>query len=322
MSSQQPAPSAPLAPTSLPTRAFLDWPVLTNPADWSGNVALIGVARSESYHGEPIPNDQANAPDAIRLQSYQFQDGADHWDFDLDCTLSELKAVKAMDCGNITYEGRAYEPFALWQQQIFEQLWRNNTQIFMLGGDHGVTIPALQALHVLGEPVHIVHIDAHLDWRDEKEGVKGGYSSPFRRGSEMPWISGMTQIGLRGTGSARRPEVEAALAWGSELIPAAEVHAKGLEALLARLPKGRKVYLSVDADGLDPSHMPAVLGPAPGGLYTEQVKAIIQQLARENDLVGMDMVEIAPSVDYANQITSITAGRLILNALGATWKDR
>ncbi|CAM3733878.1 arginase family protein [Parendozoicomonas haliclonae] len=314
-----------LAPTSQPVRCFLDWPVITDPQQWEGNVALIGVQQSEPYPADPQPSDQATAPDAVRLQSYQFCDGPDQWDFDINTTLSSLTAMKPFDCGNINFDSRKpdqYPAFAEHQVALLEKLWRSKTQVIMLGGDHGVTTPALQALNVIGEPVHVVHIDAHLDWREEKEGVKGGYSSPLRRASEMPWISHITQIGMRGTGSARRKEMEDAVAWGADIIPALDVHMEGVKAICDRLPKGRKVYLTIDADGLDASHMPGVLAPQPGGLYKEQVAVMIQHLAKHNDLVGMDIVEIAPSFDFKNAITCITAGRLIINALGATWKDR
>ncbi|RVD44690.1 MAG: hypothetical protein EOS54_16825 [Mesorhizobium sp.] len=62
--------------------------------------------------------------------------------------------------------------------------------------------------------------------------------------------------------------------------------------------------------------MPAVLGPTPGGLRVEQVLPIIRSLAKEG-LVGMDLVEVAPSIDLSNAITSITAGRLMVNAMVA-----
>ena len=314
-----------LSATGMPVRQFLDWPIVTNPEEWNGgNVALIGVLQSEPYPADPAPFPTAFAPDAIRMQSYQFCDGPDQWDFDIGTTMSSLTAMKPMDLGNINHSGKSedYADFAAYQTAIFEKLWRNNTQVFMLGGDHGVTTPALQALNVFNEPVHIVHIDAHIDWREEKEGVKGGYSSPLRRASEMPWISGMTQIGMRGTGSARREEFEAATAWGADIIPAQEVHDKGIEATLARLPKDQLVYMTIDADGLDAAHAPGVLAPQPGGIYKEQAQRIIQHIAKYNKLVGLDMVEVAPEFDQKNAITCITAGRLLINAMGATWKDK
>jgi agmatinase len=198
-------------------------------------------------------------------------------------------------------------------------LWRQGAQLVVLGGDHGVTIPILDALDALGEPVHVLHIDAHLDWREDVRGVRRGYSSPLRWASTRPEVSGMTQIGLRAIGSARRGEVEAARAYGSRLIEAERIHAEGIEPVLATLPEGRPVYLTIDADGLDPSEMPAVMAPTPGGLYFRQVAPLLREVARRHRIVGMDLVEVAPSFDFANGLTCITAGRLILNVLAASW---
>ncbi len=147
--------------------------------------------------------------------------------------------------------------------------------------------------------------------------MRRGYSSPLRWASQKPWISGMTQIGLRATGSARRGEVEAARRFGSRLFTAAEVHRDGIAAVLAAVPADRPLYVTIDADGLDPTVMPGVMAPAPGGLYYEQVAPLVAELARRQPVVGMDIVEIAPSYDAANGITCITAGRLVVNLVGA-----
>ncbi len=191
-----------------------------------------------------------------------------------------------------------------------------------IGGDHGVTIPLLRALEAVGRPVHIIHIDAHLDWRDDVAGVKRGYSSPLRRASELPWIAGMTQIGLRGTGSARRAEVEAARAYGARLVTAGELHERGMGAVIDELPRDTAFFITIDADGLDPACMPGVLAPSPGGVRPEQVKQLLHGAARRGPVVGMDIVEIAPSFDYANHLTAITAGRLFINLIGAVYGER
>jgi agmatinase len=191
--------------------------------------------------------------------------------------------------------------------------------VFVLGGDHGVTIPVLDALDAVGEPVYILHIDAHLDWREEVGGVTRGYSSPLRWASTKPWVAGMTQIGMRSTGSARRGEVEAARNYGSRVFTATEVHARGMAPVLETIPARVPVYVTIDADGMDPTEMPAVMAPAPGGLRFEQVAPLLRAIAIRQRIVGLDIVEIAPHFDHANAITAITAGRLILNALGASW---
>jgi agmatinase len=198
-------------------------------------------------------------------------------------------------------------------------LWKQGTQIFALGGDHGVTIPLLDALDVVGETVHVFHVDAHLDWRVEIDGVARGYSSPLRWASNKQQVTGMTQVGMRQTGSARRPEVEAARAYGSHIFPAEELHEKGWTPVLATIPKGSAVYITIDADGMDPTEMPAVMAPSPGGILYREIAPILRRIARAHRVVGMDMVEVAPSYDSANGITAITAGRLVMNVLGASW---
>jgi agmatinase len=184
-----------------------------------------------------------------------------------------------------------------------------------IGGDHGIPIPIFRAFEGRG-PITLIQVDAHIDWRDEVEGMRDGLSSPIRRASEMPHIGEIFQVGIRAQGSARPEEVEAAAAYGSNLIPAFEVHDGGMDAVLARIPDGGQYYITIDADGLDPSVMPAVEGPAPGGLTFHQVRKLIHGLVRKGRVVGMDIVEITPSIDV-NMISCITAGRLIVNLIGA-----
>jgi agmatinase len=121
---------------------------------------------------------------------------------------------------------------------------------------------------------------------------------------------------LRAQGSGRPEELRAAKAYGSELITAYELHDVGMDAVLARIPDGGNYYLTIDADGLDPSVMPAVAGPAPGGVTFLQARKLIHGLVKKGRVVGMDIVEIQPEKDV-NQISCITAGRLILNLIGS-----
>lgn len=307
-----------LVPTAAPIRSFLDWPVVTDPAQWSADVALFGIQHSEPYAHDPRPNDQARAPDAIRLRSPQISYGREQWDFDLDTALAPL-LPRCVDIGNVAWSGGSYDDYAAGITARARHLWRQGAQIFVLGGDHGVTIPMLDALDAVGETVHVVHIDAHLDWRMDVGGVCRGYSSPLRWASTKPQVTGMTQIGMRQTGSARRPEVEAARTYGSHIFPAHELHEHGWSPVLATIPQGSAVYVTIDADGLDPTEMPAVMAPSPGGILYRELAPMLRRIAREHRVVGMDVVEVAPSYDSANGITAIMAGRLIVNVLGASW---
>jgi agmatinase len=305
--------------TAAPARAFLDWPVVTDPAHWQADIALLGIRHSEPYSGDANPNDQTRAPDAIRGASGQFSDGREHWDFDLGGELASALPARCIDCGNLAWSGGPYDEYARRVSDAARRLWRGGAQLFVLGGDHGVSIPVLDALDVLARPVHIVHVDAHLDWREEVRGVRRGYSSPLRWASTRPQVSGMTQLGMRGTGSARRGELEAARAYGSHIFSAEDFHARGAAPVLATIPDGAPVYITVDADGLDPTEMPGVMAPAPGGLLFRQLAPLLREIARRHQVVGMDLVEVAPSFDYANGLTCIMAGRLLLNVMGSAW---
>jgi agmatinase len=308
-----------LIPTAVPIRGFLDWPVVTDPAMWSADVALLGIQHSEPYAHDARPNDQARAPDAIRLRSAQISYGREQWDFDLDSALGSLLPPRCLDCGNIAWSGDSYDDYAAAITARARHLWRQGAQLCVLGGDHGVTIPILDALDAVGESVHVVHIDAHLDWRADVGGVRRGYSSPLRWASTKAEVSGMTQIGMRQAGSARRAEVEAARAYGSHIFPAHELHAHGWSSVLATIPRGAAVYVTIDADGIDPTEMPGVMAASPGGILYRELAPILRQIAREHRVVGIDVVEVAPSYDSANGMTAIMAGRLIVNVVGASW---
>lgn len=310
-----------MGPAVSPRRGFLGWPLCPDPRDWPERLAaaVIGLPASPPYPGEARLNDQARGPGAIRDQSHQISDGPDHHDFDLGAPLTRLLGdAAAIDAGDCPV---SRDPAADFEADVarLEALFSRARFVAVLGGDHGVTIPVLHALDRLNRQVHLVQIDAHLDWRDEVGGERQGYSSPIRRASELGAITGITQIGLRGTGSARAGEHAAALAHGAHLFPAAGIHARGMGPVIEHLRGRGPFYLTIDADGLDPSVMPGVCAPVPGGLRFEQVAQLIAGLAGPDGtgLVGMDIVELAPGFDLPNAISAITAGRLVLNALGA-----
>ncbi|HET8692003.1 MAG TPA: arginase family protein [Steroidobacteraceae bacterium] len=307
-----------LQPTNQPQRPFLDWPIATEPSGWTAKVALLGIRHSEPYGHDAFPNDQSKAPDAIRARSESFCYNPGHWDFDVGTDLAS-NLPSHVDMGDVAFDGGDYGAYAAAITARARHLWRQGTQLLVIGGDHGVTIPVVDALDAVGEPVHILHIDAHLDWREEVGGVRRGYSSPLQWASKVKAVSGMTQIGLRAIGSARAREVEAARAYGSQLFSAERIHAEGMDPVFATIPKDRPVYVTIDADGLDPSEAPAVMAPTPGGIYFRQLAPLLRAVARQNRIVGMDIVEIAPSYDFTNGLTSVIAGRLILNVLSASW---
>ena len=279
------------------------------------HIAILGLPYGDPYTIDEVTNDQTNAPTAVRRASRRASADIGRWDFDLGGTLFDGKPIRAVDCGDVPGDARDLAGHYHRAERAARLIVKAGALPIVIGGDHGVPIPVLRAFADRG-PITLVQIDAHLDWVDDKKGVREGYSSPIRRASEMDHIGEIFQIGLRCQGSARMEEVEAARAYGSNLITDMELQDSGMDAVLARIPDGGNYYLTIDADGLDPSVMPAVAGPAPGGVTYHQARKLIHGLVAKGRVVGMDIVEITPKRDV-NEITAITAGNLILNMIGA-----
>ena len=190
----------------------------------------------------------------------------------------------------------------------------------VIGGDHSVNIPCINAFDGAGD-IHILQIDAHLDFVDERHGVRYGHGNPMRRAAEKPYVTGLTQIGIRNVSSTARDGYEDARARGSDILSVRQVRELGAKATAARLPKGARVYLTIDIDGFCPSIAPGTGTPSHGGFLYYEVLEILQQVAREHEIVGLDLVEVAPDYDPTGS-TSILAAQLLLNTLGFIFHAR
>lgn len=306
-------------PLTIPSKAahasFLWAPVDTDLDALDAHIAFLGIPYGSAYEPHAISNDQTKAPDAVRAVTDRISRNLERYDFDVGGPIYDGRSIKAVDVGNVPFDIHDRTSHVGRAEAAVRKILKAGAMPITIGGDHAIPIPIFRALEAHG-PVTLVQVDAHIDWRDDVNGVRDGLSSPIRRASEMPHIGDIFQIGIRAQGSGRPEEVEAAHAYGAHIIPAFEVHDSGIEAVLARIPDGGRYYLTIDADGLDPSVMPAVEGPAPGGLTFHQVRKLIHGLVGKGRVLGMDIVEITPSADV-NHITSITAGRLMVNLIGA-----
>jgi agmatinase len=292
--------------------------LVTDLENLRADIAVLGMPFGSAYSAHSFSNDQTRAPQALRDLTDRMVRAPDHYDFDIDGPLLQGRSdIRFVDCGDVLPDlakpGDHYRRCELAVRQIL----KGGGLPIVLGGDHGITTPVLRAYEQHG-PLTIVHVDAHLDWREEVNGVRDGLSSPIRRASEMPHVKRIVQIGLRAQGSGRLADYEAARRYGADLITAYELHDVGMQAVLDRIPDGGNYYLTIDADGMDGAVMPAVDGPAPGGVTFVQARKLIHGLVKKGRVVGMDFVEIQPSKDNAAMLTCVTAGRLIVNLIGAT----
>lgn len=261
------------------------------------------------------------APEAIRAGVSHFSQWLDHYDFDLGGPLIETGTPPACDAGDLATvangEGEANR--AMIRNATAAILDRSAVPI-MIGGDDSVPIPFIEGFAGRG-PICIVQVDAHIDWRKERLGERFGFSSTMRRASEMAHVARMVQVGMRGYGSARAWEVADARAFGSVLVTAHEVHREGIGAALRHVPDGMACIITVDCDGVDPTTMPAVMAPAPGGLGYTQIMDLIAGVAAKGPIAGFDIVEFVPGRDLGG-LGALTAGRLATVALGHILKQK
>ena len=184
----------------------------------------------------------------------------------------------------------------------------------VIGGDHSINIPCINAFDDQGD-IHILQIDAHLDFVDERHGVRFGHGNPMRRAAEKDYVTGLTQLGIRNVSSTAKEGYDDARARGSDILSVRQVRALGAEATAARIPEGARVYITIDIDAFCPSIAPGTGTPSHGGFLYYDVLEILQHVANHHEVVGIDLVEVAPDYDPTDS-TSILAAQVLLNLLG------
>ena len=184
----------------------------------------------------------------------------------------------------------------------------------IIGGDHSVNIPCISAFH--GEkPFHILQIDAHLDFVDERHGVRFGHGNPMRRAAEKNYVSGLTQLGIRNVSSTAKEGYEQARLMGSDIISVRQARQMGMVNVINRIPKDERLYISIDIDAFCPSIAPGTGTPSHGGFLYYEVLEILKNIAYRNQIVGVDLVEVAPDYDPSGS-TATLAAQVLLNFLG------
>ena len=255
----------------------------------------------------------AGGPAAIRAGIANWAGARDHCDFDLGGRMIP-EGVTALDCGDLAYDAADAAGNRDRITAAITRILNAGAVPVVLGGDDSIPIPLFQAFQGRGKYT-VLQVDAHIDFRDEVEGIKLGLSSTMRRASEMGWIDRIIEVGARGTGSARVSDYRDALDAGVKFVLADEVHAQGIAHALDHVPEGANVLVTIDCDGLDPAIMPAVIGPAPGGLSYWQAVGLIRGIARKARIAAFDIVEFMPDRDR-DQRGALTAARLVANAVG------
>ncbi len=287
-------------------------------ADWDAidaDVAILGAPFDAGTQWRPGAR---FGPRAVREASTLFSFGhAGAYDHEDDVTYLDA-SVRLVDIGDADIiHTRTTESHRNIAHGVARILAAGALPV-VIGGDHSINIPCIEAFAAdcaASGPLHVVQIDAHLDFVDERHGVTRGHGNPMRRAIEKDHVQGMTQLGIRNVSSTARDGYEDARQRGSDILSVRQVRQLGTQAVLARIPATARCYVTVDIDAFCPSIAAGTGTPSHGGFLYYEVLELLQGLARRCDIVGIDLVEVAPAYD-PTESTQILAAQLLLNIIG------
>jgi agmatinase len=288
---------------------FARLPRLADVAD-STDVAILGVPFDSGVSYRPGAR---FGPSHIRESSRLLRP------YNPAADISPFAAQQVADAGDL-----GVNPFDIAEaiatiEHGARDLMERSAKLLTLGGDHTIALPLLRAMKAKHGPLAVVHFDAHLDTWDTYFGAAYTHGTPFRRAFEEGLLdpAGCLHVGIRGP-LYDRGDLTGDAAVGFQILPATEVDdlgARGIAERIAARVEDRPVYVSVDIDVLDPAFAPGTGTPEAGGLTSRELLAVLRSFAARN-LVGADIVEVAPAYDHA-QVTGIAAAHVGYELLSA-----
>lgn len=289
------------------------WCGLNKPelAEEQGDLVVFGIPYdgSVSYR-----SGAAEAPDLLRrntLTSTPCNESLDYFD--------QLKVVDGGD-----FRGTDREVIFNEVEDYVENLVMQGKKFTMIGGDHSVTIPVHKGIsRAIGQDFGIIHIDAHLDLCDVMGEDNLSHGSTSRRALELENIRGPESMYFIGIRSVERDEFNLVKEGGFNIKTAKECYDMGIDKIaddcINKMKKFGKVYITFDIDALDPAYAAGTGTPQFGGLDHRMVLKLWERLFTELDVIGFDIVEIAPSLDPS--LASMYAGRKLVTQGWSYWAD-
>ncbi len=237
--------------------------------------------------------------------------------YNMATRAAPFDSLQVADIGDVAINTFNLEKSVAIIEDAYDRILADDCKPLTLGGDHTITLPILRAVKKKHGPIGVVHIDAHADINDHMFGEPVAHGTPFRRAIEEGLIepARMVQIGLRASGY-EAGDFDWPRSQGVRVVQAEECWYKSLAPLMAevreQLGEG-PVYVSYDIDGLDPAYAPGTGTPEIGGLSVHQGLEIMRG-CRGLDIIGGDLVEVAPAYDTSGN-TSLVAANMLFEML-------
>jgi len=291
---------------------FAKSPIVENWDKFDADFAVLGVPYDM---GCQYRSGARFGPRGIRQASTLFSFGhGGAYDHECDILFLEKDKVNIVDLGDVDMIHTNSERCLDNATQAVGHILNNKAIPVILGGDHAITAATVAGFSGQS-PIHIIQIDAHLDFVDERHGVRYGHGNCMRRVSEMEHVTGLTQLGIRNVSSSNHQDYQDAREAGSNIISVRQFREQGLDAVVSQIPAGEHYYISIDIDGFDPSIAPGTGTPSHGGFNYYEVLELLQLICQRGKVVGIDLCEVSPPYDPA-EVTTTLAAQLLMNLIG------
>ncbi len=309
-------------------RTFFGVPSLRDLEALDAQVAFLGVPYDGGTPEPGLPTGQRGGPAAAR-EATQAQlyyppsagagddPGAEGW-YDVEADRDYLAGVTMADVGDVAIQGSDTEGNYSRITGAARGIAERGALMVAIGGDHSISYPLGRGMEPLGE-FDVVHVDAHTDFLDERDGSRLTGASQLRRLAELPFVGTVTALGIR---NVDRAEVDGMRELGGRWATCLEVLERGADQVVPEtVPEADRLYVSIDLDVLDSSIAPGHSLQEPGGLSYRELRAILVEVARRGQVIGFDVVELNPARDPSGA-TSRVATWIITHFLSEIFDSR
>ncbi|MDB4220315.1 agmatinase [Pelagibacterales bacterium] len=281
------------------------------------DVAIIGVPFDAGTSYRPGAR---FGPQAVRQASRQLRTNY-HPNYDVE----PFKVQQVADAGDITCNPFNIDEAIKQIEDGATDLLSRVENIITIGGDHTIALPLLRAVNKkCGQPVALVHFDAHLDTWDTYFGAPYTHGTPFRRAREEGLFldDASMHVGIRGP-LYSRDDLKEDADLGFKIIHCDDFQTQSVDQIVKRIKDrvgDNPLYLSIDIDVLDPAHAPGTGTPEIAGMTSREMLNVLRGLSDMN-LVSADVVEVAPAYDHA-ELTSTAAATIVFELINIIAKNK
>jgi agmatinase len=288
---------------------FLRSPYCEKIEDLDADYAILGVPYDE---GSPFVGGSRFCARSVREHSLRFRGALYDIENDKEYLKEALKNKRIIDVGDIDVVPSRGDKTMEKVTTVVTQIQMKGAMPVILGGDHTITYPVVRAYK---KPIHVIQLDAHMDYDPISKGMTYINSTSFRLLHELKHVKSLTQVGIRSMRDKRQNILDAREN-GSTIVTMPEVRKNGPGKIINHLPEGEDCYVSIDVDAYDMSLVPGCVSGEPGGFTFDELKISLQSIARKMNVVGLDFVEVNPSLDVGTGSTSYLGALTVSMFLG------